>query len=59
MITIQRNCKIKGVEYRIKARWMRQKMTPRVLCDKMITVKLRTKLYKTFVRPMVLYDSES
>ena len=56
---IQKNGGIKeDVDYRIKAGWMKWKMTSSVLCDKRMPIKLKAKCYKTIVRPTMLYGTE-
>src|SRR4051812_42173312 len=56
---IQRNGGIKDdVDHRIKAGWMRWKMTFEVLCDKRVPIKLKAKCYKAIVRPAMLYATE-
>lgn len=56
---IQKNGGIKeDVDHRIKAGWMKWKMTSGVLCDKRMPIKLKAKCYKTIVRPTMLYGTE-
>ena len=56
---IQNNGAIgEDVDHRIKAGWLKWRMTSGVLRDKRMPARLKGKCYKTIVRPAILYDSE-
>ena len=38
--------------------WQKWKQATGVLCDKRMPVRLKGKVYRTVVRPVILYDSE-
>ncbi|KAK6736343.1 hypothetical protein RB195_019179 [Necator americanus] len=40
---------------RVDAAWMKWKMATGALCDKKVPVRLKSKIYTTFVRPVALY----
>ncbi|KAK6764712.1 hypothetical protein RB195_024877 [Necator americanus] len=40
---------------RVNAAWMKWKMATGVLCDKKVPVRLKSKIYRTVVRPVALY----
>ena len=44
---------------RVGAGWMNWKKCSRVLCDKRMPVKLKGKVYRTVVRPAMLYGAET
>ena len=44
---------------RVAAGWMNSKKCSGVLCDKRMPVKLRGKVYRTVVRPAMLYGAET
>ena len=46
------------VDGRIKVAWSRWRDLSGVICDKKVPVKLKRKLYKTVVRPAMVYGSE-
>ena len=46
------------INQRIKVGWKKQKYASGVLCDKRMPVGLKGKVYRTVVRPAVLYGSE-
>ena len=48
----------KDVDGRIKVAWSRWRDLSGVICDKKVLVKLKSKLYKTVVRPAMLYESD-
>ena len=48
----------KDVDVRIKVAWSRWRDLPGVIYDKKVPMKLKSKLYKTVVRPAMLYGSE-
>ncbi|KAK6757113.1 hypothetical protein RB195_015124 [Necator americanus] len=43
---------------RVNAAWMKWKMATGLLCDKKVPVRLKSKIYKTVVRPVALYGCE-
>jgi hypothetical protein len=47
------------VNMRIKAGWRKRKEIMQVICDKKIPLFLKTKLYKTMIRPVMLYGAET
>jgi hypothetical protein len=47
------------VDMRIRAGWIKWKEITPVICDKKIPVFLKTKLYKTMIRPVMLYGAET
>jgi len=56
---IQQNGDIdEDVNHRIKVGWQKWKYASGVLCDKRMPVKLKDKVYRTVVRPVVMYGSE-
>jgi hypothetical protein len=46
------------IDQRIKVGWMKWKQLSSVLCDRKVPVKTKGKVYKTAVRPALLYGSE-
>ncbi|KAK6743227.1 hypothetical protein RB195_010468 [Necator americanus] len=46
------------VRARVNAAWMKWKMATGVLCDKKVPVRLKSKIYRTVVRPVALYGCE-
>ncbi|XP_071694390.1 uncharacterized protein [Rutidosis leptorrhynchoides] len=46
------------VSYRIKVGWLKWRAATGVLCDKKIPLKLKGKLFKVAIRPVMLYGSE-
>jgi hypothetical protein len=46
------------VSHRIKAEWMKWRQSSEVLCDKRVSQKLKGKLYRTTIRPAMLYGAE-
>jgi len=47
------------INQRIKVSWQKWKFTSGVLCDKRVPLRLKGKVHRTVVRPVVLYGSES
>ena len=47
------------VRQRIKAGWAKWRQVSGVILDKKVPMKLRTKVYKTVIRPVLLYGSET
>ena len=45
------------ISQRIKSAWYNWKKTSGVLCDKRISARLKGKVYKSVVRPALLYSS--
>jgi hypothetical protein len=46
------------VSHRIKAGWMKWRQASGVLCDKRVPQKPKDKLYRTTIRPAMLYGAE-
>ena len=44
--------------HRIKAGWMKWRQASGILCDKRVPQKLKSKFYKTVIRPAILYGAE-
>jgi hypothetical protein len=44
--------------HRIKAGWMKWRQASGILCDKRVPQKLKGKLYRTVIRPAMLYGAE-
>ncbi|MES6387734.1 hypothetical protein U6T19_12255, partial [Cutibacterium acnes] len=49
---------VDDVAYRIRAGWVKWRGASGLLCDKQIPPKLKTKFYKTAIRPTMLYEAE-
>ncbi|KAK6749160.1 hypothetical protein RB195_001641 [Necator americanus] len=43
---------------RVNAAWMKWKMATGLLCDRKVPVRLKSKIYRTVVRPVALYGCE-
>ena len=50
---------VKEVKKRIQAGWNSWRNTSGIMCDKRVPVKIKGKLYKTVVRPAMLYGLET
>ena len=46
------------VSYRIKAGWIKWRQASGILCDKRVPQNLKSKLYRTAIRPAMLYGAE-
>ena len=46
------------VNHRIKTGWMKWQQASSVLCDKMVSQKLKGKFYRTAIRPAMFYGAE-
>lgn len=44
--------------HRIKSGWLKWRAATRVLCNKIISLKLKGKFYRTAIRPVLLYRTE-
>jgi len=56
---IQKNGEIdEDINQWIKIRWQKWKKASRVLCDKKILLKLKGRVYRIVVRPVLLYGAE-
>ena len=56
---VQQNGEIdEDINQRIKVGWQKWKQATGVLCDRRMPVRLKGKVYRTVVRPVVLYGSE-
>ena len=47
-----------AVKQRITAAWSKWREVTRTICDKKMLLKLKCKVYKTVIRPALLYGSE-
>ena len=47
------------ISQRVSAAWRNGKRCSGVLCDRRLPVKLNGKVYKTVVRPVLLYSAET
>ncbi|XP_019259850.1 PREDICTED: uncharacterized protein LOC109237908 [Nicotiana attenuata] len=47
-----------NIAHRIVAGWMIWRLVSRVLCDKKVPTKLKSKFYRAVVRPTTLYGAE-
>ena len=48
----------KDVNNRVKIAWSKWKETTRVMCDRNIPTKLKDKVYKTAIKPAMVYGAE-
>jgi hypothetical protein len=56
---LQKNVDIdKDVSHRIKVGWLKWRQTSGVLCDPKVPLKLKSKFYRTAIRPTMLYGAE-
>jgi hypothetical protein len=56
---LQKNGDIdEDVSHRIKAGWLKSRQVSDILCDPMMPLKLKGKLYRTAIRPAMLYGAE-
>ncbi|KAF3651799.1 hypothetical protein FXO37_17836 [Capsicum annuum] len=56
---IQGNGEIgEDVTHRIRAEWLKLRLASRVLCDKKVPLKLKSKFYRVVVRLAMLYEAE-
>jgi hypothetical protein len=56
---LQKNGDIdEDVSYRIKVGWLKWRQASDVLCDPMVSLKLKCKFYRTVIRPVILYGAE-
>jgi hypothetical protein len=46
------------VSHRIRARWVKWRQASGILCDKKVPNKLKNKLYRTTIRPAIMYEAE-
>jgi hypothetical protein len=52
-------CEIDGdLSYRIKAGWKKWRQASSVLCDKIVSQKLKCKFYRTTIRHAILFNAE-
>ena len=47
-----------GVKYRIKAGWLKWRLSSGVLCDRRIPTRLKGDFYRTMIRPIMTYGAE-
>jgi hypothetical protein len=45
------------VSHRIKAGWLKWRQASDILCDSKMSLKLKSKFYKTAIRPIILYGA--
>jgi hypothetical protein len=45
------------VSHRIKVGWLKWRQASGVLCDPMVSLKLKGKFYRTAIRPTILYEA--
>jgi hypothetical protein len=45
------------VSHRIKAGWLKWRQASDILCDSKMSLKLKSKFYKTVIRPIILYGA--
>jgi hypothetical protein len=45
------------VSHRIKAGWLKWRQASDILCDFKMSLKLKSKFYKTVIRPIILYGA--
>jgi hypothetical protein len=56
---LQKNRDIdKDVNYRIKVDWLKWRQASSVSCDRMVSLKLKGKFYKTVIQLVMLYGAE-
>ena len=48
----------KDVSHRIKVGWMKWRKASGILCGKRVSQKIKGKLYRTAIRPAMLYGAE-
>ena len=46
------------VSHRIKAGWIKWRQASDILCDKRVPQKLKSKFYRTAIRPAILYGAK-
>ena len=57
-VSIDERCK-EEVKRRIQARWMSWRKVSGVLCDRKLSAKVKSKMYKSVVKPTMLYRMET
>ncbi|XP_047480601.1 uncharacterized protein LOC125033262 [Penaeus chinensis] len=50
---------VRAVKGRVKAAWAKWREVSAVMCDKKLPAKLKSKMYKTVIRPVLLYGAET
>ena len=45
--------------HRIQSEWKNRKRVPGILCDRRISLRVKGKVYKTVVKPAMMYGAES
>jgi hypothetical protein len=47
------------IEHWVNIAWMSWKRMSGILCDQRMSLRMKSKIYKTVVRPMMMYGSET
>jgi hypothetical protein len=55
---LQKDGDIDDLSHRIKAGWLKCRQASGALCDPRVPLKLKSKLYRTAIRPVMLYGAE-
>ena len=52
------SCTFEEVQARSRAAWMRWRELTGVMCDRRMPLRLKSKVYRTMIRPIILYSAE-